>query len=320
MSIGWALASAGAAVVAVLAGAAHRRTLHTRRPPVVIRELCDGSIRPVVQRAPASPATAGVGVAGFGPAGLAAAGLGAAGLAAGGLAARLGLLERVALVAGALLILVRPALAAVVLAAALASILAERAQTRRAVASANRTAARSGVAAVAAALRSGLPPVTAWEAAAREGTEGGHARHGVVHGSLLGPVAAAARLGLDVPVALEEVARRPGADALRRVAVCCRVTEGAGSGLAGALERLVEGLREDDELAGIVAAELASARATGRLLAALPLVGVAGAAALGTPPRELLVESPIGRLCVLAAAVLEVGGLLWLRRLAASVR
>jgi tight adherence protein B len=97
------------------------------------------------------------------------------------------------------------------------------------------------------------------------------------------------------------------------------VTQGAGNGLAGALERVVEGLREDEELEGTVSAELASARATGRLLAALPVLGVAGAAALGTPPVELLLGSSLGRICTVAAGGLEICGLLWLRRLAASV-
>ena len=95
---------------------------------------------------------------------------------------------------------------------------------------------------------------------------------------------------------------------------------GVGAGLAAACDRLAESLAADEALRREVAAALAAPRATARLLAGLPLVGLALGAGLGAHPLRFLLGSGLGRACLLAAAVLDVAGLAWTRRLAAGAQ
>ena len=64
---------------------------------------------------------------------------------------------------------------------------------------------------------------------------------------------------------------------------------------------------------------LASARATARLVALLPLGTLAMASGLGASPWSFLVDSPVGAACLLAGVGLVVGGLAWIDRIAGSV-
>jgi len=231
---------------------------------------------------------------------------------------RLAVRERVALAAGAGLLLVGPRLAILVLVAAAVPLVADELRQRRDRVEADRLALRHAVTAVVAALRAGMPPELGLAAAAESSLAGWTGRSSDRARSPLAEAAAAARAGMDVPDALAAASARPGMAALTKVAVCWRLAEGSGSGLADALERVSEGLRDDEELAAVLAAELATVRATGRLLATLPVLGVAGAAALGYPPQQLLLENPVGRVCLLLAMVLTGLGMLWLRWIASS--
>ncbi|NYG53985.1 type II secretion system F family protein [Nocardioides perillae] len=155
-------------------------------------------------------------------------------------------------------------------------------------------------------LAAGLPPGSALTRAAADW-------------SVLAPVARAAELGGDVPQALRRVAERPGAAGLARLAAAWEVSLRTGQGLAGPVARTATAVRRARATARVVDSELASARATARLLATLPVLALLlGGGAGGEPWRFLLATTP-GLVCLglgLAAALL---GTAWIERIADGV-
>ena len=133
------------------------------------------------------------------------------------------------------------------------------------------------------------------------------------------PVAGAARLGADVPAALRRLAADPGAEGLREVAAAWQVSERSGVALASALDQVVGSARARQATAGLVRAELASAQATARLVAALPLATLAMAAGAGADPWAFLFRHPGGVACLAAGVALVLGGLAWIDRIATRV-
>ena len=68
-----------------------------------------------------------------------------------------------------------------------------------------------------------------------------------------------------------------------------------------------------------IAAQLAGPRATARLLAVLPLLGILMGAGLGMHPLSFLLGGPPGLACLTAGVALDGLGLWWTRRMAARV-
>lgn len=165
---------------------------------------------------------------------------------------------------------------------------------------------------LAAELRAGRSAAPALEAAAAVAC--GPAA------SALRSAASAASLGGDVPAALAGPAGGPEASAvpelLRGLGACWTVCSTTGSGLAAAVDRLAEAQRAAAAQRRAVAVELAGPRATARLLALLPVVGLLMAAGLGAAPLQFLLWTPAGRLCLVLGLLLEVAGLRWTARLA----
>jgi tight adherence protein B len=159
---------------------------------------------------------------------------------------------------------------------------------------------------LAADLRAGQPPTVALEAAADQWPE-------------LAPAAAAARLGADVPAALRAVARRPGAAQARVVAAAWQVAHRSGAGLAGALGTAAAHLRDERSAARVVATEMAAARSTARLLAALPAAILLLGDGLGGDPVRFLLDTSPGLTCLATGLSVEYAGLLWLGRIADQV-
>ncbi len=159
---------------------------------------------------------------------------------------------------------------------------------------------------LAGELRSGQPPVTAVE-------------HGAEVWPDFEPVATAARLGADVPTALRRLAQTPGAAGLREVAAAWVVSQGAGAGLSAALGQVATSARESQGTKRLVAAELSSAQATARLVAALPLVTLVMGSGIGGDPWGFLLETPPGLACLALGLALAFLGLAWIERIAASV-
>lgn len=135
---------------------------------------------------------------------------------------------------------------------------------------------------------------------------------------LFGSAAARAATGGDVAAALREAAKAPGAASLRAVAAGWQITDCTGAPLSRVVVAVADSLRTEAAVRREASAQLATARATARILAVLPfgtlllLSGGDGAAI------AFLVSSPIGLVC-LAGAIVFVGiGLWWVGRLARS--
>lgn len=185
-----------------------------------------------------------------------------------------------------------------------------QARSRRAKLLARQRRAESVIAVcegIAADLRAGLPPLAALEAGAMEWAE-------------LRPVVDSARLGGDVAHALTELSVLPGAGELRAVAAAWTVAHRSGARLADSVALAADTIRADRATLRVVETELASARATGRLLAALPLGVLLLGRGAGGDPFAFLLGTTAGLVCLCLGIALLGAGLAWLDRIAEDVR
>ncbi len=150
-------------------------------------------------------------------------------------------------------------------------------------------------------------------------TSGEALRRAALEWAPLGPVAETDRLGGDVPSALRGLARTPGADDLVALAAAWHVAHRTGQGLGDALARVGRDLRARRSLRRVVDGELASARSTARLVAALPLLALAMGSGAGGDPWTFLLDSPVGLGCLAAGGALGALGLAWIEAIARDV-
>lgn len=153
-----------------------------------------------------------------------------------------------------------------------------------------------GLGALAADLRAGLPAPPDAELPAVEhpaGTSGGAASGGATGGR---PNRADDRL--------PDLVRAAGG-----------LAERTGAPLADLLERIEADARAMDRGLAAASAQAAGARATAGLLAVLPFGGIALGYGIGVDPLRVLLHTPVGGACAIAAIVLQLAGLAWTDRL-----
>lgn len=162
---------------------------------------------------------------------------------------------------------------------------------------------------VARSMRSGLSVSSALAAA---------------QASLRGPLAvdvgvlAAARGGSSQVLDAWAVHRR-GVPGVRLVAAALSLAAQTGAA-ARAVDGVADTLRADRELTAEVRALASQAQVSALLIASLP-VGFAVLASLSDPAAlRFLVESPLGRVCLIGGLVLDTVALWWMRRIVASIR
>jgi tight adherence protein B len=129
---------------------------------------------------------------------------------------------------------------------------------------------------------------------------------------------AAASADGDIAAVLDRASELPGAEGLRLLAGCWRIGAERGGTFAVVVDGLAAALRDEGAHRAELDAQLAGPRATARLLAVLPLLGLAMAAVLGARPLAFLVGTLPGMACLLAGIALDAAGVWWTRRLTAN--
>lgn len=164
--------------------------------------------------------------------------------------------------------------------------------------------------AFAAELEAGRPAVVALRRAAADIDD-------AVLAGALAPVLGVVQVGGSVAAALITSADAPGCRALRWLGAAWTLSDTTGARLAGVVERLAAAARAEAAHRREVAAQLAGPRASARLLAALPVLGLVIGELLGAHPLAVLVSTSGGVGCLATGLALELLGLRWTRRMAA---
>lgn len=149
-------------------------------------------------------------------------------------------------------------------------------------------------------LRAGLPPATA-----------------LATGPPAAPPSTASTI---TPLSIAATAAAPStSEAVQRlqhrISAAVRLAERTGAPLAEVIERLEIDARSVDWARAAAAGQVAGARATTWLLAALPLGGIGLGYAIGADPLSVLLHTPLGAACALVAFGLQLSGLAWSARI-----
>ncbi len=130
------------------------------------------------------------------------------------------------------------------------------------------------------------------------------------------PAAAAARWGASVPDALRRLGELPGAEGVARLAAVWQLCAGSGASLAVGVGHVLETARAEQATRHVVAAELASARATARMLGLMPVMILVAGQGIGAEPWPFLLDSLPGLACLAAGSACALTGLWWIDRIA----
>ncbi len=128
---------------------------------------------------------------------------------------------------------------------------------------------------------------------------------------VLAQPAAVQQVGGEVAPALLALAERHASPELATLGVTWLVSQRTGAAMAESMVQVAEGLASERELRHTVAAGLAAARATTRLMSALPVVGLLIGYAFGGDPAAFLVGTPGGQACLLVGVACACAGAWW---------
>lgn len=123
-------------------------------------------------------------------------------------------------------------------------------------------------------------------------------------------------LGGDPAVAWQRQAAVPGYQGLTELARAWQLATRTGADMADALDKVADGLFEDDAVGLVVASEAAGPRASGKIMAVLPLAGIGLGYAIGGDPVRFLTQTPYGWGCLIVGTGLACTGVLWMERVA----
>jgi len=165
-------------------------------------------------------------------------------------------------------------------------------------------------------LRSGLAPVDAAQAAIGDASSRDPDRD-PSGDSVWDPMRVAT--SVDVPDALLTIASVPGGEALADAAAAWSIADATGAPLAVVLERVSDAVQATVDVDREVEVEAAPARATARLMAFLPLIGIGLGTTLGADPLGVLIGTGLGVGCLIAGLALACAGVWWIERLVAVV-
>ena len=130
----------------------------------------------------------------------------------------------------------------------------------------------------------------------------------------------ALRTDTDVVTALRRDASRQGASEWDTLATVWQLSEERGVALRPVADQLADYARQVVGMRQLLATELAEATSTMRVLAMLPLAGIALGMLLGSNPIGWLVTTVPGRFMLTAAIGLELLGWVWVRSIVRRVQ
>ncbi len=133
---------------------------------------------------------------------------------------------------------------------------------------------------------------------------------------VLAEVVAVQQVGGEVAPVLRRLGARPGCSGLAELGSAWEVAERTGASLGATLDALAERLAATGAVNDVVSAELAAPRATGRLLAVLPVAGLLLGYGMGGDPVAFLTGSAAGQVSLSLGVVLACAGVLWTERIA----
>ena len=99
-----------------------------------------------------------------------------------------------------------------------------------------------------------------------------------------------------------------------------QVCENNGAALSPALSQFAQQIRVEKELRQELSSSMSGAKLSAWVLAGLPLFGIVLAGFLGVNSLEWLANSKIGNFNIVAALILEVIGIIWVRKITSRIQ
>ena len=173
------------------------------------------------------------------------------------------------------------------------------------------------VAEVATRLRAGAPTSAAWGLALARIGAGGIMPESASYPPILDEWAREPpRWELPVRARAPDAAARPAAS----VALACRFSHGLGAPMADILDAIGDSIDDAQSVAEARRVASAGPLMSARVLAALPLIGIVSALALGASPWQFYTGATVGRICALLGVAAWVAGIASCRRILARAR